>query len=224
MCANVRRSGIISDMTTSTMAQIRGEFERTAPGTPIPTAQLLRYGTRAAVDQSLTRLVRSGLIQRAARGVYYRPKSNRLVGPVPLEPSALVKALAKSRGESVAIHGAEAARQLGLSTQTPLSPVYLTSGPTRTLRMGKNVIRLQHAPQGELAHAGQPAGTALSALRYLGPDRVTPEVIAKVRSALPESEFRTLREESPAMPSWLSDAFFRLERRERSRREELAVA
>ena len=193
------------------MTAIREEFERRTPGTPIPTSRLLRYGTRAAVDQALSRLVGSGFIERVTRGVYYRPKISRLVGSVPPEPQAVVKALTESRGESITMHGAEAARQLGLSTQAPMSPVFLTSGRSRTMHMGKWAMRLQHASPKELALAGRPAGTALSALRYLGPKYVTPQVITQVRSSLPESEFAFLRAETTVMPGWLSDVFYRFE-------------
>jgi hypothetical protein len=195
----------------STTTAIRREFEQATPGALIPTSRLLRYGTRAAVDQTLSRLERAGEITRAARGVYYRPKTSRLVGAVPPQPQALVEALAESRGESIAVHGAEAARRLGLSTQAPLSPVFLTSGHSRTVQLGQLSVQLRHAAPRELVLPGTPAGDALRALRYLGPKQVTPAVIAQVRGALPPAEFKTLREETNAMPAWLSDEFYRFE-------------
>ncbi len=205
------------------MTAIRAEFEEVPVGTLVPTGRLLRYGTRAAVDQALTRLVRSGKIKRAARGVYYQPKVSRLVGEVPPELRAVVQAVAENSGEAIAAHGAEAANQLGLSTQVPLSPVMLTSGRSRTLRVGNLAMRLQHASAKELRLAGRPAGTALSALRYLGPANVTPEVLAQVRSALPAEEFEVLRGETAAMPAWLHDAFYRFEYRGHGPRAEAAV-
>ena len=211
--ADVRIIDIISDMP-STAAAIWEEFERVPPGTPLATSRLLRYGTRAAVDQALTRLTRAGSIERAARGVYYRPKVSRLVGKVPPEPRAVAEAMSAAKGESLGVHGAEAARQLGLTTQTPLSPVFLTSGRSQTVRLGKLSMRLQHVPARELALAGRPAGTALAALRYLGPEQATSTVIAQVRAQLPEAEFAALREETAAMPAWLSDTFFRFEHTE----------
>jgi len=198
-------------MSTSTITAIRKEFEQAGPGALIPTSRLLRFGTRAAVDQALSRLGRAGEITRAARGLYYRPKTSRLAGPVPPEPEALAEALAESRGESIAAHGAEAARRLGLSTQAPLSPVFLTSGRSRTVQSGQLRVQLRHAAPKELVLAGTPAGEALRALRYLGPKQVTPEVIAQVRGALPVAEFKMLREETNAMPGWLSDEFYRYE-------------
>jgi hypothetical protein len=87
-------------------------------------------------------------------------------------------------------------------------------------------MRLKHVSPKELALAGRPAGEALRALRYLGPKQVTPAVIAKVQGVLPAAEFKTLREETSAMPAWLSDAFFRFERSEgvEAESKEMALA
>jgi hypothetical protein len=209
-------------MNESTTLAIRKEFRKAAPGTLIPTSQLLRHGTRVAVDQALSRLERSGEIARATRGLYYRPKMSRLVGAVPPEPQAVAEALAASRGEVIARHGAEAARLFGLSTQAQLSPVFLTSGPSRTVPVGKTTMQLRHASPKAMALAGRPAGEALRALRNLGSSQVTPEVIAKVQEALPASEFSTLREATAVMPAWLSDAFFAFESHEGSNSPERA--
>jgi Family of unknown function (DUF6088) len=197
--------------TDPTVTAIRREFEQAAPGALVPTSRLLRHGTRAAVDQALSRLERAGEITRAARGVYYRPKISRLAGAVPPEPQALVNALAESRGESIAVHGAEAARRLGLSTQAPLSPVFLTSGRSRTVKLSRLSVQLRHAAPKELVLAGTPAGDALRALRYLGPEHVTAAVIGRVRDALSVAEFTTLRNATYAMPAWLSDELYRFE-------------
>src|ERR1022692_3806793 len=91
----VRKTAIITDMNTSTMTAVREEFEQVAAGTALPTSRLLRHGPRAAVDQALSRLVRTGFIRRATRGVYYRPRVSRLAGPVPPEPEAVIEALAE---------------------------------------------------------------------------------------------------------------------------------
>ncbi len=53
-----------------------------------------------------------------------------------------VEALASQRGESIVPSGAAAANTLGLTTQVPVRSVYLTSGRTRTMNLGKHVIEL----------------------------------------------------------------------------------
>src|ERR1700675_1490252 len=46
-------------------------------GTPVVAKELLHLGSRAAVDQALSRLVRRGTLMRAGRGIYVRPVESR---------------------------------------------------------------------------------------------------------------------------------------------------
>ena len=46
-------------------------------GTPAGAEELLHLGSRDAVDQTLSRLVRRGELIRAGRGLYLRPMKSR---------------------------------------------------------------------------------------------------------------------------------------------------
>ena len=87
-------------------------------GQPFSRAVFAQVGSRAAVDKALSKLVRSGLLERVARGIYMRPKlsayTGRWVRPSPL---SIMSVITKANGETIQIHGAEAVRRLGLSTQ-----------------------------------------------------------------------------------------------------------
>ena len=174
-------------------------------GEPFTTSRLLKLGPRATVDQALSRLVREGVLTRVRRGVYMRPKQSRLVGIVPADPEAVVRAIAKSTGETITPTGATAANQLGLTTQMVLGYVYRTSGRSRDVRIGRVTVKLRHASARQLALANTPAGTALAALRYLGPQAVTERTILQVRSRIGERQFAHLSNATWAMPAWLSD-------------------
>ena len=51
-------------------------------GTPVVAKELLHLGSRAAVDQALSRLVRRGTLMRAGRGIYVRPVESRFGAPL----------------------------------------------------------------------------------------------------------------------------------------------
>jgi len=174
-------------------------------GEPFATATLLKLGPRATVDQALSRLVREGALTRVRRGVYMRPRRSRLVGNVPADPGAVIRVIAESTGETIAPAGATAAHQLGLTTQVVLSHVYRTSGRSRDVRIGRTMVKLRHASARQLALANTPAGTALAALRYLGPQAVTERTVMQVRGRIGERQFAQLRNATWAMPAWLSD-------------------
>ena len=59
-----------------------------------------------------------------------------------------------------------------LTTHVPVRAVYLTSGKTRKLTLGKQIIELQHAPSWQLTFAKEPAGEIVRALAWAGPERV----------------------------------------------------
>jgi hypothetical protein len=190
--------------------QVRTRVEGLPVGEPFSSTQLLPLGTRAAVDQCLSRLVKAGAITRVSRGVYIKPKLNRYVGAVAPETVEVVKAKL-SPNETVQVHGAEAARQMQLSTQVPTQPVFYTQGSNREFRVGGLKVKLKHVSPRKLVLGARPAGVAFSALWYVGKKNVNHSVIAKVKQKLPPEEFRILSESKWAMPVWMADAFHRYE-------------
>lgn len=107
--------------------------------------ELLHLGSRAAVDQVLSRLVRRSILLRASRGIYVLPVASRFGTRAP-SAVKMVEGLANQRGETIVSHGAAAANALGLTTQVPMRAVYLTSGPSRRLKLGAQMIEFRHAP------------------------------------------------------------------------------
>ncbi len=200
------------EATRKTAELIRQRIEEMPVGEPFPPTVLLECGTRASVDQNLSRLVKAGVIERVTRGVFVRPEISRFVGKVMPEPLKVAETVAKTTGAIVQVHGAEAARRLELSTQVPTQSVFVTSGPSKRIRVGKMEIRLQHVCQRKLALAGRPAGLALSAMWCLGKAEVTPALVEKIRRKLGASEFEVLKSATSSMPAWMSDAIYRSER------------
>src|SRR5262249_3138686 len=116
----------------------------------------LDLGSRDAADQSLSRLVKGGEIQRLGRGLYHHPQVNERLG-IPLAPDLdeIAEALGRQPGSRGIPCGAVAANRVGLSTQVPAKPVYLMDGRTRQVRIGSTVFQIRHATPKELP-AGSP--------------------------------------------------------------------
>ena len=166
--------------------------------------EFLHLGSRTAVDQALSRLTKEGKLLRVARGTYVAPVSSRFGTRAPA-PEKVVKALAAQSGEVVAAHGAIAANALGLTRQVPIREVYLTSGRTRKLKLGRSEVLVKHVPRWMLALGIGPAGAAVRALAWLGPTHVG-ESLATLRRTLPPSEWRALASARAALPSWMARA------------------
>ena len=189
----------------STARAVRAGVRKLPKGELFTRERFLEHGSRSAVDRTLSRLVGRGEIQRLARGVFVRPRTSRFVGAVVPDVREVVGAIARSSGETVQVHGAEAARRFKLSTQVPTAPVFHTSASTRTIRIAKITVRMVHTSnRRRLQFAGEAAGAALAALWYLGKNNVTREAVATIEAALGAAEFQRLR--SAEMPAWMSKA------------------
>lgn len=182
--------------------QILAYAERLPEGTPLAAKSLLHLGSRAGVDQALSRLAERGQLIRAGRGVYLRPVTSRFGTRAPSVEQA-VEALAAQRGEVIVPNGAAAANALGLTTQVPVRSVYLTSGRSRTMTLGRQSVELRHAPRWQLALADRPAGQAVRALAWLGPEKAE-AALKTLRRKLPATAFGELVAAAPQFPTWLA--------------------
>ena len=166
--------------------------------------EFLHLGSRAAVDQTLTRLLREGAMLRVGRGLYALPIQSRF-GVRPPTTQAVVQALESGNGEVIVDSGATEANALGLTTQVPVREVLLTSGPSRTLQLGSRTVELQHAKRWLLALGKRPAGQAIRALSWLGPDNGV-NAMTILHAQLNAQEWTAMRSARSMLPSWMARA------------------
>jgi hypothetical protein len=169
-------------------------------GSPLNARQFLHLASRAAVDQALSRLMREGKLLRVHRGHYALPVHSRFGHRAP-STQALIKGLEATHGEIIVANGAAEANELGLTTQVPVREIFLTSGRTRTLRVGNRDIELKHAKRWQLAK--QPAGKAIRALSWLGENKA-PAALKVLRDQFPDKEWRTLQPAMATLPIWMA--------------------
>lgn len=172
-------------------------------GTTVGARELLHLGTRAGIDQALSRLAARGQLLRAARGVYVLPVTTRF-GNRPPSVEKVVEAFAATRGETIAAHGAAAANALGLTTQVPVRTIFLTSGLSRTLELGSRSVELRHTPLSRLALAGSAAGNVIRALEWMGPE-AAPGALPELSKRLPAEVLAAVRGARSQMPTWLAE-------------------
>ena len=175
-----------------------------AEGELLLPKEFLHLGTRAAIDQSLTRLTKEGHLLRVGRGMYARPVPGRF-GVRPPSAESVVQAIEASSGELVVASGAAEANALGLTTQVPSREIYLTSGPTRQLHLGKRKVELKHGTRGQMLMGKRPAGKAIRALLWLG-QKQAPVALQTLRSSLEAQEWEAMRSAISVLPSWMARA------------------
>jgi hypothetical protein len=170
----------------------------------ISPKEFLHLGSRAAIDQTLSRLAREGKLLRVGRGAYSLPVQGRF-GVRPPSTESVVEAIEFASGETVVASGAAEANALGLTTQVPAREVYLTSGPSRRLKLGNREVELKHGNRWQMLLGKRPAGKAVRALIWLGPERA-PLVLGELRSKLPSQEWEAIRQVRAGLPSWMARA------------------
>ena len=172
-------------------------------GAPLCPSALLHLGTRAAVDQALSRLARRGRLLRVCQGVYMRPVETRF-GLSPPAVERVIASLSALWGEVIVPCGGAAANALGLTTQVPVRPVYLTSGPDRRLRFGAQTVYLRHAPRWQLVAPHRPAGDIVRALAWLGPQEVE-DSLGRMAPRIAAGDLVDLAEARAVLPAWIAE-------------------
>lgn len=170
-------------------------------------SDFLDLSSRPVVAMALTRLVRRGALARASRGVYVYPKQSNLLGELAPSPQEVAKALARRGSERIQPAGAQAANLLGLSEQVPAKIVYLTDGPTRTVKVRHLPVELRRATPKRLATAGRISGTVAEALRFLRQAQVDEKVVAHLRDRLSERDKKQLIKDIVLVPAWIGKIF-----------------
>ncbi len=183
--------------------QIMSHAAESPESTLLCPSALLHLGSRAAVDQALSRLARKGELMRVCQGVYVRPIQTRFGFRAPSIDKVL-GSLSALWGETIVPCGGMAANALGLTTQVPVRSVYLTSGPNRKLKLGELEVELRHAPRWQLAAPHRPAGEAVRALAWLGPDEVEAG-LSVIEQKLSAEDIRELAASRAVMPAWMAE-------------------
>ena len=169
---------------------------------PLCPKAFLDLGTRAAVDQAFSRLVREKRLLRIGQGLYVRPV-NSPYGPLPPLVEDVIPQLARLWGETIVPSGAGAANYLGLITQFPLRPAYWTSGTNRDLHFGRLRVRLRHRPRWQLLFPGRLPGLVVRALAFLHPSEAE-EALTRLAPQLSGTEAAELLAARPLLPGWMA--------------------
>lgn len=189
----VRKARLFFDLMEAQMSvaeAISNRIKHMPKGRPFAGNLFAEAGSRTSVDKALSRLVQGGSLERVTRGVYMRPKKSQFTGKVRPSPLAVMEVITKANGETIQVHGAEAVRRFGLSTQMQILPTYYTSGTTREIKVGNAIVRLQHASKDRLQHAGTRVGVALTALHYIGKEGLSAKVVMQVIKGLSSEELK----------------------------------
>ena len=195
------------EVAESIDSKILAAIRNRGRGSVFVPSDFLEIGSREAIDITLHRLAKKGTIRRLARGVYDFPKDHPVLGRLAPSVDAVAEALAGRDRTRLQPAGVYAANALGLSEQVPAKAVFLTDGPTRTVKVGPTTIQLRRTTARNMAAAGRLSGLLIQALRELGEDRITPERRQHLKRTIPARKRRELLTDIRLAPAWMHSIF-----------------
>jgi predicted transcriptional regulator of viral defense system len=196
--------------SSSLMQTIRRTIRAKRRGWVFTPKAFTGMGSRAAVDQALSRLGRKGEIRRLAHGLYEFPRVHPRIGVLSPSPDAIAEALAAKTQSHIMMSGARAANLLGLSPQVPARNIFLTNGRSRTIQVGHQQVVLQHVAPSKMLGVGTEAGLVIQALRSLGASHVGEAAVDSVSEKLPASVKAEIKRLAPGAPGWLQPTLTQL--------------
>jgi hypothetical protein len=159
------------------------------------------------VGKILSDLVKSGDLHHLSRGVYLKTEQTRF-GLVYPPVSVIASAIAERDKAQILPTGATALNLLGLSTQMPMNPVFLTSGSARTITVDGRTITFKRAVPKNFAVKGKKRSLIVQALKYIGENNITDEDRAKISELIrKDADASNLSEDMKVMPSWIRKFF-----------------
>ncbi len=180
--------------------------------TPADFADL---GPREAVDKALQRMVKSGELRRIERGLYDRPKMNKLTQKrsVP-DYRAVIEAVARRDKVRFVVDGMTAANTLGLTNAVPAKIEVLLDARLKPIELGSQKIVFKHAAPSRLYWAGRPGMYLVQALYWIHDatqseversklDRTIRKLLADEKNGPQLTE--DLRTGLAAMPIWMQE-------------------
>ncbi|SEM24957.1 Transcriptional regulator, AbiEi antitoxin, Type IV TA system [Roseovarius azorensis] len=172
-------------------------------------------GSRDAVDKALQRLAKSGELRRIERGLYDKPRLNKLTGkPSAPDYRAVIEAVARRDKARFVVDGMTAANTLGLTNAVPARIEVLVDARLKPIELGNQKIVFKHAAPSRLYWAGRPGMYLVQALHWvhdtMRAETERSKVDRTIRKLLADSDggpklTEDLRIGLSAMPIWMQD-------------------
>jgi hypothetical protein len=158
---------------------------------------------RSTIDVTLHRLVAKEIIRKVSQGIYDFPVIHPKLGVLTPNPEALAKAVAKKKGDTIHPSAAAAANQLGIDTQVPAKPSYVTSLTSIDKNIANYPISLRRSKYTSSEKLNPNVANAINALLHLGKNNITPSILKQVKSTLTKRDKLQLRRNLAKFPDWL---------------------
>ncbi len=195
--------------------RIYGRITASDPGRIWGVGDFDDFGSPETIRKALQRLAAAGDLRRVDRGLYDRPRINKLTGkPATADYRALIEAVARRDKARVLVDGMTAANDLGLSEAVPGRVVVHSDARLKPIRLANLTIAFKPTSASKLYWAGRPAMRIVQALHWLKPKLESTEERQRIKRRITAllSDPKTgpaLRKDLSAglsaLPAWMQD-------------------
>lgn len=165
---------------------------------------------RSAIDVTLHRLVKQGIIRKLGRGLYDYPYIHSKLGVLAPNIDDVAQAVANKTGNTIQPSAAKATNQLGLDTQVPAQAVYITSGSPVKRKIGKHSIVLRHSKYTTHTSLTINVINTINAIRHLGKHHTSPSVITQLKRVLTKKDKLQLMKNISKFPDWMAPVIIKI--------------
>lgn len=159
--------------------------------------------TRNTIGVTLYRLTKKSIIRKIGYGIYDFPAQHPKLGTLTPSPDTIVSAIATRTGDIIQPSGAQLANQLGLDTQVPAKPAYLTSGSSTKKKVANYPLTLNHSRFLNKTPWSTNAASVINALYHMGKGHITDDMINKCRKFLTQRDKSQLNNNLKQLPYWM---------------------
>ena len=176
-------------------------------GWAFSSSDLSSIFTRSEADDNLKYLTKIGKIRRISRGLYDYPKySDLLKQELSPDIDLVARAFARKFNWRIEISGDSALNILGLSTQIVAKHIYLSDGPNRSYDILGTTLEFKKSALKEIGFKHKESSLIVQALKALGKDRITSEIINKIRKQTDPKKYNKILLETKSAKIWIYES------------------
>lgn len=184
---------MISSIQKSILQSIRAQKK----GAVLFLDAFYKLGKHEAVRQAFSRLHKSGLIIRLAKGIYLYPFDKENLN---VSMEQIAKDVAARDKAHILPTGTYAQHRLGISTQVQTNWVYITDGTPRTLKVNGNTIKFKKGVAKNFAYKSETIYLIVAALREMY-DLPNEQMNKKLKELLKAEHPNSIKHDLPLAPN-----------------------
>lgn len=159
-------------------------------------------GAAETIRKILHEATITGILEKAGHGIYIKPKVSRF-GKVPIPLEKIAREIADRDKCKILPTGHTAANIIGLSTQVPMNLSYITTGSTRTIKIGEKKISFRHASPKNFAAKGRAMPLLIQGIREIGEENISGSEYKAIRRFIDKQQDPYLHEDLLLAPAWI---------------------